>query len=308
MKNTKEIGIIGLGKMGFRMAEHLIEQGYSIFANDVNEEAMKNIEEKGAKIFNSLQELVKNLQTPRNILIAVPLEHVDSVIDKLNKLLSKGDIVIESGNCFYKDSQIRAKKMLANGIYFLDAGVSGGISGARHGACLMIGGDKKAFEKTEDIFKALSEDSSYMYLGKSGSGHLVKGYHNLVEYGYLEALAEGLECINNISKKEGMNLSLKDVCGIWNKGSIVESRITRDAESAFKNNPKLEGISGSVFGQTQKEMEKLVKIAEEQGIRVPSCKAALDARIESQEKPTFAGKVINAIRNVFGGHKEWKKQ
>lgn len=306
MKN-KKIGLIGLGKMGYRMAERLIEQGYAVVGFDINQKVVEDLEKKGGVGVSSVKELANNLAGPRVILLSIPAgQAIDKTIKDLAPYLSEGDIIIDSGNSFYMDSQSRAAYLKENGIYFIDAGISGGIRGARNGACLMIGGEREAFEKARDVFEALSKQGSYKYLGKSGSGHLVKGYHNLVLYGYLQALAEGLVCINKISEDDDLGIKIQDVCGIWNRGSIVESRITRDAESALKKNPNLDGISGSVFGQSQKEMEKLVKTAKDSGVVVPSCESALNARIASQKRPTLAGRIINAVRNVFGGHEEWK--
>jgi 6-phosphogluconate dehydrogenase len=300
--------MIGLGKMGFRMVEHLLEQNYQVFANDIDQKQMDTIEKKGAVVFGLIEKLVKTIPAPRRIIISIPAERVDTVLDELAKHLSDGDTIIETGNSFYKDSQNRAKKLLAKGIHFLDVGLSGGISGARHGACIMIGGDKQIFDKTENIFNALSKNGSYKYLGKSGAGHLVKGYHNFVEYGYMQSLAEGLATLKKISEKEEMDITCKDVCEIWNKGSIVQSRLVEDAKIAFSHDADLKGINGSVHGQTHKEMEKLAEIAKSMGIDVPSCEAAINVRKNSQNNPTYVGNILNAMRNVFGGHEEWKKR
>jgi len=308
MANSNRVGLIGLGKMGFPVAENLLEKGFEVVATDVNREAVAEIAKKGAVSPSSIKELSEKLKSPKMIIVLVPADVVDNALDELSSTLSKGDIILECGNSFYRDSQKRAKKLAEKGIVFLDVGMSGGVSGARHGACLMIGGDEKAFEKAKPLFEALSKNGSYQYLGKSGSGHLAKGYHNLAEYGYLQSLAESLSTINSISEKENLGIGPLNACEIWNKGSIVESRISRDAETALRNNPSLEGISGSVTGQTHREMEKLVGIANDYGIEVPSCAAAVKARADSRKNPTFAGKITNAIRTVFGGHAEWKKR
>jgi len=297
----KKVGVVGVGKIGYRTVEHLIEKNYVPVVFDLNLDNVKGLEKKGAISVSSIKELIDNLPMPRVILFLIPALGVDNLIEEFINYLSKNDIIIDFTNSFYKDSQRRAKYLKDKGVYFIDAGISGGISGARYGACIMIGGDKKAFGKVKHIFEDLSKNGSYKYLGKSGFGHLVKGYHNLVEYGYLQSLAEGLVCINEVS---GKSIDLKEVCEIWSKGSIVESRITKDAENAFSRN--LDGIKGSVYGQTHNEMEELVKIARGIGIEVPSCESAINARVKSQEKPTFAGKIINSIRSVFGGHEEWK--
>jgi len=305
----KTVGLIGLGKMGLRMALHLSERGYTPLAADINIEAVKTAEKQGILSTTSIQDLTRKVPKPKVVILSVTAgKPVDSVIKLISPHLSKGDVIIDSGNSFYKDSQMRARSLKKKGITLLDVGVSGGIGGARKGACLMIGGDEKTFKKLEPLFKDLSRDGSYAYFGKSGSGHLVKGFHNLIEYGYLQALSEGVSCLQKVSEKEKINLDLKNVCKTWNNGSIIESKLVKCLEKALEQNPDLKGISGSVFGQSQKEMEKLVLLAKQNGIHVPSCKAALDARKKSQKKPTLSGSITNAVRNVFGGHKEWAKQ
>ncbi len=304
MTMNKEIGFIGLGKMGYNMANRLIRHDYAVTAYDINQEVTTSL--TGAKSTSSITELVKILTPPRTIIISIPAGELDKLLNTLAPLLDADDIIIDSGNSFFQDTIERGKRLKLNGIRFIDCGVSGGISGAKDGACIMIGGDKDVFNTIEHIFKTLSRDNSYKYMGKSGSGHLVKGYHNLVEYGFLQSLAEGLVSINEVSLNNNMDIELKDVCNIWNNGSIVESRLVQDAEIALKNS--LKDISGSVYGQTQLEMKQLINVAHEYKLYLPSCEAALNERLKSQEKPTLAGKIINATRRVFGGHQEWKKE
>lgn len=308
-KTIRRIGLIGLGKIGLGIALHLLEKNYTVVALDINDKAVKTAEKYGIISANSVKQLTPKLSKPRIIILSLPAgKPIDSVINKITPYLSKEDVIIDSGNSFYKDSQLRAKKLKKKGIRFLDVGISGGIEGARNGACLMIGGEKNAFRKAKHLFKALSRNNSYAYLGKSGSGHLAKGFHNLIEYGYLQALSEGILCLQMICEKERLKLNVKDVCEVWNKGSIIESKLIGYLSEAFKRNPGLKGVSGSVLGQSQKEMEKLILLAKYYGIRIPSCKAAIDARKKSQKKPTPEGVITNAVRNIFGGHKEWEKQ
>ncbi len=304
----KEFVLLGLGKMGMAVAENLTEKGIDLLATDKSDDLVIEAKKREINAFGSLKELFGAASHPYIVGLLVPSPVVDDAIAEIKPFLKEGDIIIDMGNSFFKDSIRRAKELKEKNIEFLDVGTSGGLSGARGGGCLMIGGKKETFLKTEWLFKAISKNNSYVYLGESGAGHLVKGYHNLVEYGYLQALAEGLVCIDEISKKEDIHINIIDVCSIWNRGSIAESRITRDAETALKTNPTLQGISGAVFGQTHKEMETLVNIAKDTGIDLFSCENAVKARILSQKKPTKTGKIINAIRNVFGGHQEWKKQ
>ena len=300
-----ELGIIGLGKMGYRIAERLLEQKYSIIANDIDKDLINKIEKKGATGADSYEKLIRKLSKPRIILLSVPSNKLNKSVLNLEKKLSKKDIIIDAGNSSYKDSMKHAERFKTKDIYFLDVGVSGGIYGARNGSCLMIGGNKKAFESIEHLFKALSDGDSYRYLGKSGSGHLAKGIHNLIEYGYLQALAEGLTGIKAISGEENLDISLKDICRIWNKGSIIESKLLEYAEKALDND--ISNISGSVHGQSQKEMELILKEIKKAKESAPCCEKAMKERKKSQKKPTFQGKITNAKRNVFGGHKEWEK-
>jgi len=304
----KNIGFIGLGKMGSHIAQRIINFGCIVFVYDSKKENINKMVKKGAYGCSSIREIAEKLTKPKVIILCVPAgKIIDEIIKQLDSHLSEGDAIIDLGNSFYKDSQRRAEKLGKRGIHFIDIGMSGGIDGAEHGACLMIGGNESKVSEMDYLFKAMSRNGSYEYFGKSGSGHLVKGYHNLIEYGYLQSLAEGLESLHEISKNEGMTMSLEKICDIWSKGSIIESRILLDAKKAFQKYHALNEINGSVYGQTLEEMKKLIAIAANSGVKVYSCKAALKARMDSQRNPTYSGKIINAIRNVFGGHKDWKK-
>jgi len=300
-----DAGIIGLGKMGFAMAERLLSNDYKIAAMDINPDAVKSISAKGAIGAFSYAELISNLTRTRIVLVSVPDKSMDSIVEEACLHMSGGDILVDLGNSFYKDTQRRAEYLKQRYIWLIDAGISGGISGARWGGCLMVGGERDAVIQADPVLKILSKDGKYAYLGPSGAGHMVKGYHNLVEYGYLQALAEGLSCIAGVSAKEGMGINVADVCDIWNNGSIVESRITHDAYQALAKDPSLDGISGSVNGQTMQEMRRLLQVAERFDIGTPCTSAAVEERIMSRIYPSYEGKIINAIRKVFGGHEEW---
>ena len=303
---SKKVGFIGLGKMGFYIAQRIKESGQSISVYDSNQEKITKFVKKGTEGCKSLEDLVGKLTDPKVIIFCVPAGKViDKILNHLNSYLSEGDIIIDLGNSFYKDSQRRAKELSKRNIEFIDVGMSGGVDGAKYGACLMIGGNESKVSELNYLFKAISRNNSYQYIGKSGSGHLVKGYHNMIEYGYLQSLAEGLESLHEISKKEGINISLEKLCNLWSKGSIIESRIVLDAEKAFQKSPTLNEIHGSVYGQTLEEMKKLIEIANNCGVKIYSCKAAVKARMDSQKNPSYSGKIINSIRNVFGGHKDW---
>lgn len=306
--NIKKIVFIGLGKMGYYIALRIIDSGESILVYDSNQEKITKLEKIGAEGARSIENLTTKLTNPKVIIFCVPAGKViDELISQLDSNLAEGDTIIDLGNSFYKDSQRRAKLLRERKIEFIDVGMSGGIEGAKNGACLMIGGNKKKISELDYLFKIISGNRSYEYFGKSGSGHLIKGYHNMIEYGYLQSLAEGLESLHEIAKKENMTINLEKLCNLWSRGSIIESRIILDARKAFQRSPTLNEIYGSVYGQTLEEIKNLIKLATSCGVKIYSCEAALKARIDSQKNPTFSGKIINAIRNIFGEHKDWKK-
>jgi 6-phosphogluconate dehydrogenase len=302
------LGFVGLGKMGSNLAQRLITAGYVLGVYDSNKECVDRLAGKGARGCVSLAELIGKLDKPSVILLCVPAgKIIDEIIERLGPNLTAGDTLIDLGNSFYQDTRRRAEYLKGKNLHYIDVGVSGGIGGAQAGACLMIGGDESRVHQQEKIFKALSKDGSYQYLGGCGAGHLVKGYHNLIEYGYLQSLAEGLDALLKVSIRESLPVKLAEVCSIWNQGSIIESRLIADAGKVFQQENPLRGIDGTVRGQTFREMQKLIKLAKQAGVKVYSCAAAVKARLDSQKKATESGKIVNAIRNVFGGHKEWKE-
>lgn len=304
----RKIGFIGLGRMGYHVAQRIVDSGRLLFGYDSKQENIDKAVKRGADGCSSIEEVAKKLSTPKVILLCVPAgKIIDAIIKQLSLYLSPGDILIDLGNSFYQDTQRRAKKLAQQGIHFIDVGMSGGIEGAKHGACLMIGGNKYIVSKLKPLFESISKNGSYKYFGKSGAGHLVKGFHNLIEYGYLQSLAEGLESLHQISKKEKMALNSAEICDIWSKGSIIESQLVLDAKKAFQKYHSLKKISGSIYGQTLEEMKKLIKLANHSGVNIYSCKAAIQARLDTQKKPTYSGKIINAIRTVFGEHRDWNK-
>lgn len=306
---TQNIGIIGLGKMGSNIGRRIMGAGHPLFVYDIDEKNTDALVQEGATGCLSLHDFSLQLKSPRVILLSVPTGNaVDDILYKLDPVLNAGDTLLDLGNSFYKDSQRRAKTLKKRGIFYIDVGVSGGISGAKHGACLMIGGDERAVADLDYLFGILAKDGSYGYFGGSGAGHLVKGFHNLVEYGYIQSLAEGLESLREISGNEKMTpINLETVCDIWSRGSIIESRIVLDAGFAFRKYHSLDAIPGSVHGQTLDEMKRLVRIAGSHGVKIYSARAAIKARLDSQKNPTYSGKIINAIRNIFGGHTDWKR-
>ena len=298
-----KLGYIGLGKMGFNMVERLLEKGHEVFAYNRSEKPVREIAEKGAIPANSLQCLVSALSAPRLIWLMIPHQAVEGVIKELIQFLDKGDTIIDGGNSPYKDSMRRAKELEEKGIDFLDIGVSGGPGGARNGACIMIGGKKAVYKKFKNLFQDISARKGYAYMGKSGAGHFVKMIHNGIEYGMMQAIAEGFA----IMKASPFDLDLMKIAELYNHRSVIESRLVGWLKTAFDQyGEDLENISGSV-AQTG-EGAWTVEAAKKLGIPAPIIEGALNFRIESQTKPTYTGKIISALRHQFGGHEVLKKQ
>jgi 6-phosphogluconate dehydrogenase len=235
-----KVGLVGLGKMGFNLGQNLLEHDHEVVAFDVNIAAVEEMGSKGAAMAKSLAELVNKLETPRVAWIMVPHQFVDSVIAELTPLLSKGDIIIEAGNSHYKESIRRHEVLSKEGIYFLDAGTSGGMEGARNGACYMIGGDEEAWAVAEPLFRDTSVENGYLYAGKSGSGHFLKMVHNGIEYGMMAAIGEGFEVL----EKSGYDFNFEEVARVWNNGSVIRSWLMELIERAFSKDAKLDEIKG----------------------------------------------------------------
>lgn len=297
----KEIGIVGLGKMGRNIALRLAEKGWEVRAFDQNPKAAKPITGTGISVCGSLQEIMQNCSTPRIMWLMVPAGHaVDEMLFSKNGILpflSKGDIVIDGGNSFYEDSIRRAKKLRDRGVLFLDAGVSGGPEGARNGACIMIGGEKRAFQKSESLFRDLAIEKGYAHVGPSGAGHFVKMIHNGIEYGMMQAIAEGFSLI----KKSRFKPNLKNVAKLYNRGSVIESRLLGWLAQAFEEyGENLGRVSGAVAHTG--EGEWTVKTAKKLKIPAPVIERAFRFRVASSKNPSFTGKILSALRNQFGGH------
>jgi 6-phosphogluconate dehydrogenase len=291
-----KIGFIGLGRMGENMALNLIEHRHKIVGYNRSPEPTKKLAKKGLIPSYSIKEMLKNLPKQKIIWLMVPAgPSVNQTISKLSPHLRRGDILIDGGNSFFKDSQKRYKKLKKKGIHFLDVGTSGGISGARHGASMMIGGDKNIFKKVEALFRDMCVKDGYGYMGESGAGHFVKMVHNGIEYGMMGAIAEGSQVIKNSPFKTDMKTAIK----VYAHGSIIESKLMSWLEKSFNTKGYLNNISGIVpKGETEEEMKKLSKMA-----NMPVLKTAISQRQMSRKKPSYAGKLTAAMRNQFGGHK-----
>jgi 6-phosphogluconate dehydrogenase len=298
-----QLGYIGLGKMGANMVERLLEKRHRVVAFDRSADAMTAVKNKGAQTADTLAGLVAAVSSPRLVWIMVPHQAVDAVLRELTSHLTKGDTVVDGGNSPYKDSIRRSKELESKGIDFLDAGVSGGPAGARSGACIMVGGRKEVFQKLEALFRDLSVPGGYGYMGRAGAGHFVKMVHNGIEYGMMQALAEGFA----IMKASDFGLELTRITDVYNHRSVIESRLVGWLQSAFQQyGEDLADISGSAAQSG--EGKWTVEAGKELGIPTPVIQGALEFRMQSQNNPSYTGKLISAMRNQFGGHEVKEKK
>ncbi|MES2088219.1 MAG: decarboxylating 6-phosphogluconate dehydrogenase [Patescibacteria group bacterium] len=296
MKKIK-IGYVGLGKMGLNMVLRMQEKGYSVVAYNRSEAPRIEAKKAGIPVAQSLQELVSKLSKPRTVWLMVSNSAVDEVLTEVSKYLERGDTVIDGGNSFYKDSIRRAGELKKKGIEFLDAGVSGGPKGAREGACIMVGGKREVYEKYEKLFKDLVSPKALGLMGKAGAGHFVKMVHNGIEYGMMQAIAEGFA----IMKKSDFKLDLEQVADLYNHKSVVESRLIGWLASGFKKYGTDLGEISSTVGHLG-EGEWTVQAGKELGIPTPVIEASFQFRVASAKNPSYTGKVLSTLRNQFGGH------
>ncbi len=300
---NQEISFIGLGKMGAGLARHLQEKGWKVNGFDPSPESRASLAAEGVKTFNSLQELVAQTPHPRLLWLMVPQQVVDSVLTELIPLLGKGDTIIDGGNSPYKESMRRYEELKKHEIFFLDAGVSGGPSGARYGACIMVGGQRVQYEKYEMLFKDLTVTNGYAYIGEAGAGHFAKMVHNGIEYGMMQALAEGFEVL----KKIPMGIDVHKVAELYEHGSVIESRLVTWLSSAFKKfGTDLDSISPTVASSG--EGQWTVDAAHELGVPVPIIEGSLNFRKNSADHPSYTGRILSALRNQFGGHDAQSKK
>jgi len=295
-----KIGFIGLGRMGKSMVLNLLEKKHEIVVYNRSEDKTKEMEKEGAIATYSIKEMISKLPERKVIWLMIKSgKPVDDMIKQILPSLKKGDIIIDGGNSYYKDSKKRFEKLKKKRIGFIDVGTSGGMSGARNGACMMIGGDKNDFWYTEQLFKDMCVENGYGYFGESGNGHYVKMVHNGIEYGMMAALAEGFSAIKNHDK----NINLTQVAKVYSNGSIVEGKLSNWLYDSFKTKDYLDTISGEVpKGETEGEMESLVKES-----KMKILESSIKMRKSSRKKPTYEGKLIAAMRNQFGGHAVKKK-
>ena len=291
-----KVGLIGLGKMGFNLGQNLIEHNHEVVAFDVNPSTVEEMKKYGAAGVSSFKELVQSLEQPRILWIMVPHAHVDSVIGEILPFLNEGDIVIEAGNSHYKESTQRYNELKEIGVHFMDAGTSGGMEGARRGACYMVGGDPEAWKIVEPLFRDTSVQNGYLYAGKAGSGHFLKMVHNGIEYAMMAAIGEGFEVL----EKSDFHYDYEKVAKVWNNGSVIRSWLMELTENAFSKYPNLDEIKGIMHSSG--EGKWTVETALDLQTATPVIALSLLMRYRSLENDTFTGKVVAALRNQFGGH------
>ena len=292
-----ELGVIGLGRMGSNMSQRLMEGGNRIVAYDRDPEAVRAVANAGAAGASSLEELVRELSPPRAIWLMVPAgAPVEQTIHSLAPLLSPADAIIDGGNSYYKDSVRRAASLKKQRLHFLDVGTSGGIWGLKMGYCLMIGGAVEVFRRLEPIFQTLAPEEGYAYMGSSGAGHFAKMVHNGIEYGLLQAYAEGFELLH----ASPYELDLAQVARLWNRGSVVRSWLLELTEKALAADPGLASVKGYV--EDSGEGRWTVLEAVERGVPLPVITDSLFVRFRSRQDDSFGAKVIAALRREFGGH------
>lgn len=294
-----EIGMIGLGRMGANMAQRLLRGGHRVVGFDPNREASRAVQQR-IEVVDSIAALVQQLSPSRAIWLMVPAgTPVDVTIAELRPLLTAGDTIIDGGNSNYKDSKGRAEVLRSDGIHYLDVGTSGGIWGLEEGYSLMIGGENDVADHLRPIFEALAPaaDKGWGYVGPNGAGHFVKMVHNGIEYGLMEAYAEGLAILN---AKEEFKLDLHQVAEIWRYGSVVRSWLLDLASSALAQNATLQGIEAYVADSG--EGRWTVTEAIDLNVSAPVITLALQRRLRSREDEPFADRLLSVLRHQFGGH------
>jgi len=300
-----EIGLIGLGKMGANMAERLLKGGHKVVGYDRDSHAVKKIADQGNVGANSLDDLVAKLsafggKAPKIVWLMVPAgKPVDDTIGTLIARLKSGDIIIDGGNSYYRDSIRRAKELEMHGIKMVDAGVSGGIWGLKEGYSIMVGGEKKVIDYLKPVFETLApaKDKGWGHVGPNGAGHFVKMVHNGIEYGLMQAYAEGF---NLMKRKTEFNLDLHQVAEIWRYGSVVRSWLLDLTASALKDDQNLTKVAPYVADSGEGRWTTLEAI--ELGVSLPIIAQSLYERFASQDKEEFGNRLLAMMRHEFGGH------
>ena len=321
-----ELGLVGLGRMGANMVRRLEKGGHKCTVFDLNAENVKKLVSEGAGGASSLQDLVKKLSKPRAVWVMVPAgKPTEDTVQTLAAAMEPGDHIIDGGNSFYKDDIRRAAEFKKKGVHYVDAGTSGGVWGIERGYCLMVGAANEAFQYLEPIFKTLAPgigtidrtpgrekmggtaEQGYLHTGPPGSGHFVKMVHNGIEYGVMQAYAEGFDILKNkdaeeLPENERYTLNIADIAELWRRGSVIGSWLLDLTAMALTENPDLSNFSGWV--QDSGEGRWTINAAIEEAVPAEVLASALFTRFRSREEHTFAEKVLSAMRYKFGGHVE----
>jgi len=324
-----QLAMVGLGRMGANMTRRLMRGGHQLVVSDLSPDAVKALAGEGATGSTSLDDLVSKLTAPRAAWVMVPSgDATEKTVQTLLARMDKGDTIIDGGNSFFKDDVRRAEMCATKGVHYVDVGTSGGVWGIDRGYCMMIGGPKEAVQRLDPIFKTLAPgrgdiprtpgferrtgstaEEGYIHCGPSGSGHFVKMVHNGIEYGIMQAYAEGFDIFKNATSKDlpaniRYNLNLPDIAEVWRRGSVVSSWLLDLTSMALAENPELSEYSG--FVQDSGEGRWTINAAIEEAVPAEVLTAALYARFRSRQEHTFADKMLSAMRQKFGGHVEPK--
>ncbi|MDH7601774.1 MAG: decarboxylating 6-phosphogluconate dehydrogenase [Armatimonadota bacterium] len=292
-----QLGIVGLGRMGLGIATRLNRRGHEVRGYDRDPERRREATGQGIACSETLSELTKNLAVPRVVWLMLPAgQSTNETIESLSELLESGDILIDGGNSFYRDTVRHAERLKNQGIQLLDAGVSGGVRGQHDGYCVMVGGEKEAYEKVQPAFRDLAMKGGCAYVGRSGAGHFAKMVHNAIEYTFLQGLGEGFELLRN----SGYEYDLASLADLWNHGSVIRSWLLELAEEVFRSSPDLEDVRGWVADSG--EARWALQEALERGVPVPTTAMSLIMRLRSRQEDSFSAKLVAKLREAFGGH------
>lgn len=297
------VGIVGLGRMGLNMALNLMEKNVDVLGYDASKVVLEEARNLNVKVHDSLDGLIESLGDEKVVMLSTPAGKITNDLVKiLIDKLQPGDIIIDSGNSYYKDSIKNYELARERQIEFLDCGTSGGIEGARCGACLMVGGNKETFEKVEVIFKKLACENGYLYTGAPGSGHFLKMIHNGIEYGMMQAIGEGFEILH----ESQFDYDLEKVASVWNHGSVIRSWLMELVEKTFKEDPTLENVVGII--EASGEGKWTVQEALDLNVSIPVIANSLFVRSASQKENCFSNRVVAMMRYQFGGHRVFKEE
>jgi 6-phosphogluconate dehydrogenase len=293
-----QLGLIGLGRMGGNMARRLVERGHDVIGFDLSPDLLAEARKIGAKTVTSLEELVGALSAPRVIWAMVPHgKPTEQTVHRLLQLLSPGDLIVDGGNSRYLDSMAAAEACTRQGVEFVDAGVSGGVWGLAEGYCIMAGGRPAAIQRIMPVFTALAQPGGFAHVGPSGAGHFVKMIHNAIEYGMLQALGEGMECM----QRSEFDIDLRQVASLWQHGSVVRCWLLDLVDRAFAaEGNRLDRIAP--YLEDSGTGRWTIEYAVEKAIPIPAITDSVYARFQSRDRDRFSARVIAALRNQFGGH------